>query len=286
MDSRPVVALTGAGGYVGGIIAAALADVARVVSLGRSGGIAWSFGDGGDALAQKLKAAEVTHLVHAAWDMRASSLADQERLSVAGSRALIDAARAAGVTRFVFISTISAFAGARSSYGRSKLAVEKMFLDAGGTVLRLGLVHGAGQGGMFGTIRAAVRKGKAVPMIGRGTAPQYLLDAATLGEVVRRAIAGDLIDTNAPITLARPEPIMFRDLVRSIAAAEARAIVPVPLPWPLLYAALRSAEALGLKLGVRSDSVISFIFQDPAPDFAPMKANSIAPAEPDFAARP
>jgi len=284
MTDRPVIALTGASGYVGGIIAAALSDSASVVRLGRSGEIGWSFGEGGEALIGALAAAKTTHLIHAAWDMHASSLADQQRISVDGSRKLLDAAKAAGVRRLIFISTISAFAGARSSYGRSKLAVERMFLDAGGIVLRLGLVHGGGTGGMLGTLRDAVRKGRFVPMIGRGTAPQYPLDATTLGEAVRRAVDGTLVETDAPITLARRDPIAFRDLVLAIAAAEGRTVTPVPLPWPLLYAGLRSAEMLGVKLGVRSDSVVSFIFQNPAPDFGPMLANRIMPAAPDFAA--
>lgn len=285
MEDKPVVALTGASGYVGGIIATALAVDADVVPLGRSGGgIDWSFGDGGEALARALADAGITHLIHAAWDMRASSFAEQRRISVEGSRKLIEAAKAAGVRNFILISTISAFAGARSSYGRSKLAVEKMFLEAGGTVLRLGLVYGAGTGGMFGTLREAVRKSGKVPMIGRGTASQYLLDAETLGATVRRAVKGDLVGTDKPVTLARPDPIAFRDLVLAIAAAEGRKITPVPLPWPLLYAGLRSAELLSVKLGVRSDSVISFIFQDEMPDFGPMMANGIMPSEPKFAA--
>ena len=38
--------------------------------------------------------------------------------------ALLDAARAAGVGRVLFVSSISAYDGCRSAYGRGKLRVE------------------------------------------------------------------------------------------------------------------------------------------------------------------
>jgi nucleoside-diphosphate-sugar epimerase len=287
MDAEPVIAVTGANGYVGSIIAEALAAEGPVIRLGRTvsgpGAIPWSFDTEAATLAKALKDHEVTHVVHAAWDMQASGMADQRRSSIAGSLRLIEACRLADIAHPVFISSISAFDGARSSYGQSKLAVERAFLAEGGTVLRLGLVYGADRpGGAFGTIRDTVRKSRFVPMIGSGAAPQYLLDAATLGQAVRRAVTGDLNETGGPITIARPDPLPFRDLVRGIAKAEDRQVTPIPLPWPLLYAGLRTAELIGVKLGVRSDSVVSFVFQDQQPDFGPMQRNGILPAEPRF----
>ena len=55
---------------------------------------------------------------------------------------------------------------------------------------------------------------------------------------------------------------------RRLALEAGRKIVLVPVPWQLLYAAFRTAEGLGLKLGFKSDSIVSFIYQNPAPDFA------------------
>jgi nucleoside-diphosphate-sugar epimerase len=276
-----VVALTGAHGYVGSIIGQAIRGDAEVVGLVRSPHsmeeIAWSFGDEPGDLASALASRGAAHLIHAAWDMKANSRAELERTCVNGSRRLIEAAKGAAVKRLIFISSISAFEGARSSYGRSKLEVERMFLDAGGTVLRLGLVYGYGNGGLFGSLRSAVRGGRFVPLIGRGTAPLYLLHEATLGEVARKAIRGAFNGATGPITIANPDGIPFRDLVRSIAEAEGRTVTLVPLPWPLLYAGVRTAEAMGLKLGVRSDSIISFVFQDPAPAFDRMRGLGVIP---------
>jgi nucleoside-diphosphate-sugar epimerase len=257
-----VTAVTGANGYVGGVIARALGpETVRLVR--RPAGpldVAWSFGDDPTAA---LKAHGVTRVVHAAWDMRASRLATLEAGCVAGSKILLDAAGAAGST-FTFISTISAFEGARSAYGQAKLQVERLVLAAGGNVLRAGLVHGDGDGGMFGSLRQTVAKARVIPLIGDGAAPQYLLPEALLAQVVRMEFSG-------LVTLAAPEPVAFRDLLRRIAAAQGKSPLLVPVPWQLFYAGFRSAEALGLKLGFKSDSVLSLVFQNPAPDFAPMR---------------
>jgi nucleoside-diphosphate-sugar epimerase len=197
--------------------------------------------------------------------MQASKLAELEAGCVAGSLRLLAAATAAGA-RVVFISTISAFSGARSAYGQAKLQVEQAVLDAGGIVLRLGLVMG--DGGMFGNLRKTVAKAKIVPMIGSGNAPQFLLPEATLVEAVEVALGGRFDAEHQPITLANPTPVPFKAMVQRLARQAGRQIIAVPVPWQLLYAAFRTAEGLGLKLGFKSDSIVSFIYQNPAPDFA------------------
>jgi len=229
-------------------------------------------------ISDQLRGHKVDVLVHAAWDMRANTLDELRRIAVVGSERLYAAAAQAGVKRTVFISTISAFEGCRSAYGRSKLEVEKMTRSRNGIVLRPGLVYGPTPGGMFGAIRSQIQRGKIIPLVGNGRAPQYLLHEDTLRSVVRRAVTGEF-DSSAgePVTVAHSQPWPFRDLVMKIAEREGRKVTLVPVPWPLLYAGLRSAEMLKLKLPVRSDSVISFIYQNPSPDFSKLSQYGIDP---------
>jgi nucleoside-diphosphate-sugar epimerase len=274
MQRKPVAAVTGANGYVGGVIAKALQPAAEVVRLVRSprdaNDKAWSFDTQAAATAEILRSAGVTCLIHAAWDMTASSYDELDRICVQGSARLFEAARAAGIDNVVFISTISAFDGARSAYGRSKLRVEELCGRYGFLVFRLGLVCGKGNGGVFGNMRRIAKSALVIPMIGNGKSPQYLLPAQTLGDVMRRAVTGDLPRCRGPVTLADREPVPFRDLLR-ILAGPARRPFLLPIPWFLLYAGLRLAESLKLKLKFRSDSVISFVFQNKSPDFEPMR---------------
>jgi nucleoside-diphosphate-sugar epimerase len=277
-----VCALTGSTGYVGSVLAHALRSRMKVAPLtrreGKGDSIRWEFASVDDISGQ-LRDRQVDVLVHAAWDMRANALTELRRTAVAGSERLYSAAAQAGVKRIVFISTLSAFDGCRSAYGRSKLEVEAITRARNGVVLRPGLVYGPTPGGLFGAIRKEVQTKKVIPVIGNGRAPQYLLPEETLKSVVLRAALGEF-DHSAgePITVAHPQPWPFRDLVRKIAEREHRKITLAPVPWPLLYAGLRSAEALGLKLPVRSDSIISFVYQNSRPDFSKLSRYGIDPA--------
>jgi nucleoside-diphosphate-sugar epimerase len=239
--------------------------------------IAWSLESGQD-IAKALRARNVKTLIHAAWDMRANSLLEMERVCVQGSEALFNEAGRAGVERIVFISSISAFNGCRSSYGKAKLMVEKLLRGSSNIVFRFGLVFGDKPGGVFGGIRRQVQNSRILPIIGSGRSPQYLLHEKTLAESILRAVRGEFDRTcGAPITLAYPEPWRFCDLVKSIAASEGRQVALMPVPWQLLFAGLRTGEALGLNLPFRSDSVLSFAYYDRNPDFSLLRTLEIDP---------
>jgi nucleoside-diphosphate-sugar epimerase len=270
MTSRiPVMcAITGASGYVGSRIVACFFPVLDVVPMGRnvgSGGIRWQMDSAAD-IAEELKVRGVTVLVHAAWDFGHRKAADNWKSNVDGSRSLIEAAIVAGVQRIVLVSTISAFSGARSEYGRSKLAVERMVLEAGGTVIRPGLVWGDRPGGMFGSLREQVKKGGVVPVIGDGRFAQYLVHEDDLANVVLRAAQGEF--AGRILTVANPRPWLLRDLVLRMAEEAGKTVKLIGVPWRVIYSVLRTAEFLGLKLSFRSDSVISLVYQDPAPQIA------------------
>jgi nucleoside-diphosphate-sugar epimerase len=270
------VALTGGTGYVGSIIADGLPGGATLTRLVRrpskEGDLAWSLDGSNASLKEELSARGVTDLVHAAWDMGTSSRGQAQRICVNGSLDLLREAKAAGVSRFIFISTISAFDDARSIYGQTKREVETAVLAAGGLVLRLGLVHGSGDGGMFGKIQQSVDAGRFVPMIGAGEGLQYLLDAESLQLAIRRALAGALDAIERPVLLADERPVRFRDLVQNIARTRGRRPILVPVPWRLLYFGLSGLERLGFRPPIRSDSVTSFVHANPAPDFTTTRA--------------
>ncbi|MGB9030696.1 MAG: NAD(P)-dependent oxidoreductase [Acidobacteriaceae bacterium] len=279
MNENLVCAITGASGYVGSRIAQRLAQDGRVVALCRKpasdADISWSLSSSED-VAPLLRQRRVSVLIHAAWDFSAVTAEDIQRVNVEGSIRMLRMAKAAGVGRIVFISTISAFIGARSLYGKAKLQVESVAAELGGIILRPGLVFGDSPGGVFGSIRKQVQHQKFIPLIGSGKAPQFLVPEETLAEVVAAAAAGRFDRApGEPITVANPHPWPFRDLVRNLALAQGREVTLIALPWPLLYAGLRTGEILGRKMPFRSDSVISFVYQDPAPDFSRLEALGI-----------
>lgn len=278
---KPVVAITGANGFVGTLIARALEPHTRIVRLVRnprqSAEVAWHFGMAPHETERILATNAVTHLIHAAWDMQSSSPARIKNDCVQGSIRLLQAAKATGIRKPIFVSTISAFSGTRSIYGRAKLEIEKKTLHHQGVVLRLGLVYGDGDGGLFGKLRKFVALHRIVPIIANGNMPQYLLHEHTLAEVVQRAVSGDFDDTEQALTVAHPQGLPFRDLIQQIARRQNREVTLVAVPWRLIFCALKLAEAAGKPLAFRSDNVLGLVFQNPAPDFSALRRYSIEP---------
>jgi nucleoside-diphosphate-sugar epimerase len=273
--SAKVCALTGAHGYVGsalrrGLIAAGW----NVVSLSRRENLAedeirWSLdeasGSGPDALSEELRRRQVSAVVHAAWDLRLVRPRDLQRVNVQGSLRLLDAARAAEVPRFVFISTISAFDEAESHYGKTKMAVEREVARHGGIVIRPGLVYGGHPGGMFGALKAQASKGAIIPLLGNGRYAQYLVHEDDLAAAVVSAVAVEKVP-QTPVTVAHPDAWPLRSLIQQMARSASSKPHFAYVPWPLVYHGLRLTEAVGLKLGFRSDSVIGLVRHNRHPD--------------------
>lgn len=85
---------------------------------------------------------------------------DQMQCNIDGARALVEST---GARRNVFLSSLSAHAGARSEYGATKFAIERFFLDEGFTVVRPGLV--AGPGGLFKRLTGNLQKWRIAPLV-------------------------------------------------------------------------------------------------------------------------
>src|SRR5439155_1507195 len=98
----------------------------------------------------------VETVVHAAWDLSARGGAIRA-VNVRGSLPLLDGIAARGGLT-VLISSLAAFAGARSRYGQAKLELERAVLDRGGVVLRPGVVFGVDAGGLFGAMAGAMAR--------------------------------------------------------------------------------------------------------------------------------
>ena len=131
------VAITGATGFVGQTL---LDEAARrgieVQALTRSkqkprDGVRWVSGDLADeaALFDLVDGCEA--VIHVAGVVNAPDAAGFEEGNVRGTVRLIDAARKAGVQRFVFVSSLSARAPELSNYGASKARAERQVRASG-----------------------------------------------------------------------------------------------------------------------------------------------------------
>lgn len=258
------VAVTGASGLIGSHLVGELERRgAKVVRLGRP-----TFALDGQtppALPSNLNA-----LVHCAYDFNAIGPSEVERINVAGSLRLLDAAVAAGVERLVFVSSIAAFDGCRSIYGRGKLKVEEAFRRAGGVVIRPGLIHGDPAGrGMIGALTNAVRL-PLVPVFGNGSQTFYLAHVGDVARLLADATGDDYPWGCCTVVAANSSPWTFRELLRELARRSNKGkLIMLPVPVGLGVPLLRVAEGIGLRLPFRSDSLVSMVHYDPSPAFRP-----------------
>ncbi|HLI32787.1 MAG TPA: sugar nucleotide-binding protein [Solirubrobacteraceae bacterium] len=264
-----MIAVTGANGYIGARILARLRERgADAVALVRS---PRALGEGARrfALGEELQEGSLAGaraVVHCAWDLQARG-ADAYRVNCLGSLALVDAAAAQSALT-IFISSLSAFPGARSRYGQAKLWVEQAVAERGGVVLRPGLVFGAAAGGMFGTLARVLAGRRVIPMVGAGAQRLFLSHDRTLAELVCELIAGERPRYERPLFAAHEQPLSLRALAVMLASGSGPPPLVVGVPARPLAAGMRAAEALGVGLPLRADSLTALLHPAPLSEVA------------------
>jgi len=264
--------ITGTNGYLGGRVKNAFEKNGwEVVELTRSpkpGSRAVRFQLGEELSPEALKGADA--LVHCAYDFKALSWPDIQAKNVAGSEKLLKAARDAGVRKLVSISSISAFTGCRSLYGKAKLEAEAVAAKLGAVSIRPGLIYGEPPEGIFGKLVKQVENAKVLPLFGGGTQIQFLIHEQDLCRVIMKAAEGS-ITSPTPLTIAHEKPWTFRGILEEVARAKGKRLKFIPVPWRLVWAAIKTAELCHVQLNFRSDSLVSLMHQNPTPDFMPQR---------------
>ncbi|MHA7819153.1 MAG: NAD-dependent epimerase/dehydratase family protein [Erythrobacter sp.] len=168
------LAITGATGFVGGAaLDEALKAGHEVRALARRDqvareGVEWFRGTLEDEVALATLCAGADAAIHIAGLTNTPDPAEFETANVAGTERMIVAARAAGVNRFVFVSSLSAREPKLSAYGASKARAETL-VEASGldwTIVRPPAVYGPRDADMFELFRSA--KMGIVPLPPRG----------------------------------------------------------------------------------------------------------------------
>jgi nucleoside-diphosphate-sugar epimerase len=259
MSSENTVLVTGANGFVGHALCAALAAAGRGVRrAGRrvdasAGAVAvgdigpdtdWSTALDGASCVVHLAAR--THVLH---ETAADALAAYRRINVAGTERLARAAAARGARRFVFLSSVKVNGDATSArpyteedaphpedaYGISKTEAERALAGIAAetgleiTVLRPPLVYGPGVKGNFLRLTRLVARGVPLPL-GAIDNRRSFIYLGNLVDAIMQAL-------DAPRAAGRTylaadgEDLSTPALVRAIAAA--LGVKPRLAPFPL-----------------------------------------------------
>lgn len=238
------VAITGGTGFVGGhVLRIASARQIGVRALTRrpradAPGLAWVEGalDDPAALARLCEGAGA--VLHIAGVINAPDRAGFVAGNVAGTEAIIAAARDAGIRRFVHVSSLAAREPGLSDYGWSKRESEALVRASGldWTIVRPPAVYGPGDREMLELFRLAAKGFVTLPPAGRLS----LIEASDLARLLL-----DLVDAPASIGQSY-EPDdghapgwTHRDFALALGEAVGRRVRTLAIPAPLLHLAAR-----------------------------------------------
>ncbi|ANP91336.1 NAD-dependent epimerase/dehydratase family protein [Rhizobium leguminosarum] len=233
----PRLIITGSTGYIG----ARLAAMARergfdVVELGRRPGAKWRIGD--EPAASDLEGAVgLVHLAHC-WATPPEA-AEEENVNISGTLKLAEAAKTAGVPRFVFASSTSSRREALNVYGRTKFRIEEHLAASEAVpivrIARIGLVYGGPRTAMYGLMAKLAALSPILPMIGLSRKVQPIhLDEVAAGLLALATGENQPLQT---FVLAQENPISFAAWLRILRRAQGNGnlhFIPVPLTAALL----------------------------------------------------
>jgi len=245
--------VTGASGFVGRHLLPCLAGYERVFCLSRKPpqisphkNAEWILGDLSDAALLATALRGVDAVVHLAALTGKAKAAEYESVNVAGTRALVEAARTAGVPRFLHVSSVAVKFPDKSGYpyGQSKEAAEAV-VRAGGvpyTIVRPAIILGAGSPVWKGV--APMLKLPVMPVFGDGRTPIQPIHVADLADFLCEILARNLFDGSLR-EFGGPEVLAFEELLQRAREKRTGKRAPVfHVPLRPLVALLSAMEPL------------------------------------------
>lgn len=242
----------------------------------------------------------VDHVVHMAGLAHAGPGLDEAlytRINTQATLELAQAAAAAGVRRFVYLSSIKALSGVfdgpplaedaepapADAYGRSKLAAERglSVLDLDWVALRPVLIYGPGVKANMAALLRLARLPLPLPFGGLA-APRSLLALENMADAIRFALTPDC-PARQVYTVSDPEPISVAGVLAAMRAGAGRSpgLLAVSEPWLRQLARLAGREETFLKLAgslvARPERLLRAGWQPPAETRAAL-ARLAAPA--------
>lgn len=174
------------------------------------------------------------------------------KVNVEGTANLLREAERAGVTRFIYISSLGADRGA-SDYHRSKHEAEGLVQAFPGSwlILRPGNVYGPGDA-VISTLLQMVRVLPAIPTIGAGDDPFQPIYASDLASAIIAALEEPGFERQI-LELAGAEVTTMNGLLEVMAEITGKDPPRFPLPNKVLEAGAVLAGSLGIDLPISHD---------------------------------
>jgi nucleoside-diphosphate-sugar epimerase len=277
-DNNPTIGITGANGYIGSRLSKYLEQAGYSVShIGRYLPVNKSIKLIPFSLEKMDKAIPMVGLealIHCAYDFSPTDYASSRRINLEGSISLFKKAKEQNIKQIIYISSTSAFEGARSNYGRIKYEIELYAKTLGVTIVRPGLVFSKNAGGIVGGMGNFLCKSPLVPVVGRGDQLFYtchIIDLCALLDYILK----HGIKITEPIVAANQTSISFKKILLMLIQFHHAKSVIIPVPYWFFFTVLKFGELIDVKTGLRSDSLKYMTCSNPNMDFSFINQNQL-----------
>jgi len=229
------VAITGGSGFLGRHLAERL-DPADVVAVSRRTGVDI---EDVEALTEAFDGCEV--VAHCAGINREIGNQTYRKVHVAGTRAVVEAARRAGVKRIVMLSFLRARPDCGSPYHESKYAAEELVRHSGldYTILKAGMIYGRGDH-LVDHVSHSVQTIPLFASVGLREKSIRPIPVSEMVDVLVASIEGTL--PRSTVAVVGGEELLLSDVVRRVAKLVGRRVVVVPAPVWLIQIVAQLTE--------------------------------------------
>jgi len=274
------IAVTGSTGFVGKALVAALIErgnsvralvrkIQRAEAIDRPG-VQLEVGDLSDVASLERLVTGCKAVIHLAAVADSSNATLNREVNVTGSRNLVRACKAAGISRVINVSSTCAGREKRDCYGQTKLEAEQEFTQDHlvTTHLRPTMIygHGSKEFDLFAKLVAHLPR---LPVPGSGSSllrPVYLEDFIDL---VLRVLDAEL-PPNQTFDVAGPETIRVDEFIEILGRVQGKRARVVKLPAGPTLMGVRLLGRLQRHPFVNVDQVLAFL-QDTCVDIQPAR---------------
>lgn len=279
------VAITGGAGFVGRHLAERFATE-DVVPLSRRTGV--DIADA-DALTAAFTGCDV--VAHCTGINREIGDQTYRKVHIDGTRAVVDAARRAGVMRIVMLSFLRARPNCGSAYHESKWEAEELIRNSGidYTILKAGMIYGRGDH-LVDHISHSIQTLPVFAAVGLNEKPIRPIPISEMVDVLLAGIGGKLPRQTAAVVGG--EELLLSEAVRRVAQVLERRVVVLPAPvwfieaiaqvteWAMTVPLIAKAQARMLAEGVSTPSLPAESLPGSLRPRLPFSAEQIAAALP------
>ncbi|MCZ7372915.1 MAG: complex I NDUFA9 subunit family protein, partial [Candidatus Methanoperedens sp.] len=218
-------------------------------------GIEVAYGDVLDKESLKKAVEDVETVIHLVGIIVEKKGATFEIIHTQGTKNLVDASKAAGVQRFIYISALGARENARSRYHKTKWEAERAVINNGMEYVIFRPSIMIGEGGEFITMLSKiVRWAPIIPIIDGESKVQPIYVENTVDCIIKSLI--DTKTTNRIFEIAGPDQITYKELFLTLMEVLDVDNPTFQIPTTFMWPAARILEGIMEKPPITTQQVI------------------------------